>query len=501
MDYTDHIKQYHKPFLNIYGTLVNSAVRYPDKIAIADDERSVTYAQLLKEADNYASKMSGLKLSTGDQVGFVMVNSIRMVSCFYGAVKLGCIVVMINTKFKAEEIAKLLSEMDVKAVFCDERWKDKVTGTAEKLGICHVITENYAWGEIEEKKTSCVQNPDHPAVIMHTSGTSGPPKGVMITHRNILETAYGYQEIQGLDSSAVTVLSVSLFHILGLSCVTTYFIYLGGTIVMSAFYDVNNVLKNIVKWKATHFHSVPTVYHQIIHAGSGKVSLSSLKVTVCGGAPIKEERVSEFVKLAPDASFRLAYGMTETAGSGALSHGHREPLKAVKNVYIEVQGKNGRSLKPYEKGEIVFYGPVVAKGRWNCESLKEDRMPSGDIGYMDEEGRIFVLDRMKDLINRGGEKIFPSEIESTLLEYPGITAASVVGVRDEEYGELPAAVVVPGRGEKVDKEALKCWMKERTATFKMPCMFEIWDSLPVTQNGKEKKTEIRKMLEEMRDNG
>lgn len=499
MDHVDLIKKYKKPFLNIYGTLVDSAARYPDKIAAADDERSVTYSQLLKETDDYASKIAGLRLGTGDQIGFLMVNSIRMVACFYGAVKLGCIAVMINTKLKKEEIAKVLGEMRVKAVFCDERWREKVTGTAENLGIGHVITENHEWDGTMEKETSCVQNPDLAAVIMHTSGTSGAPKGVMITHRNILETTYGYQEIQGLDSSAVTVLSVSLFHILGLSCVTTYFIYLGGTIVMSAFYDPKNVLKKIAQWKATHFHSVPTVYQQLVHACSDKNSLSSLKIAVCGGAPIKEERICEFVKLASGVSFRLAYGMTETAGSGALSYGHREPLKAVKNVYIEVRGEDGRRMKPYETGEIVFYGPVVARGRWNSEPLKDDRMPSGDIGYMDENGCIFVLDRMKDLISRGGEKIFPSALESTLLEYPGIVSASVVGVRDEMYGELPAAAVVPGRGMKVDKEALRNWMKERTATFQMPCMFEIWDSLPVTQNGKVKKAVIKKMLEEMRD--
>lgn len=499
MDGDKKIRQYQKGFQNIYETLAASAGQYPDKTAVADDERTVTYRQLLKEADEYAERINTLGFGEQDQIGFVMVNSIRMVACFYGAMKLGCVVVMINTKLKEEEIAKVLVQMEIKSIFCDERWREKVENAAAKTIQCPVITELYPWPEQKGSLAPCIRNPELTAVIMHTSGTTGDPKGVMITHQNILETAYGYQEIQGLDSRAVTVLSVPIFHILGLGCVTAYFIYLGGTIILSAFYDAETVLKKIALWRATHFHSVPTVYQQLIKAYDEDSDLSSLKIAVCGGAPIKKEKAEEFAVLAPNASFRLAYGMTETAGSGALSHGHMEPLKAVKNVYIEVQGPDGKQLPPYENGEIVFYGPVVAKGRWKAEPLDEDRMASGDIGYMDEDGFLFVLDRKKDMINRGGEKIFPSTIESTLTDYPGIKRASVVGVKDEVYGELPAAVIIPEEGAKIDIPKLRAWMKERTATFRMPCMFEIWDSLPLTQNGKVKKAQIRRILEEKRE--
>ena len=255
----DCIKDYQKPYRNLYETLADSAGKYPDKIAVIDDKEEVTYKELRKRADNLA-KVFQMKyqLKEQDQIGFLMVNSVKTVAAFYGAVKLGCIAVMINTKLKESEIADLLKTLDIKLIVSDERWLDKIEKTAEKLGIPGILTE-IPDSCIEEIPIPLAQNLENTAVIMHTSGTTGIPKGVMITHRNILETAYGYQEVQKLDESDLTVLSVPLFHILGLSCVMTLFIYMGATVVLSEFYHVEDVIRKIKKYKATHFHSVPAV--------------------------------------------------------------------------------------------------------------------------------------------------------------------------------------------------------------------------------------------------
>lgn len=492
------MKDYKKPYQNLYETLVNSAQKYPNKIAVVDDEEEITYAELLKRVDELAVVLKlQYNLREQQQIGILMVNSIKTVMAFYATMKIGCIALMINTKYTESEIKTLLKEMEVKLIISDSRWLYKVENIVSSLGIDTILTEvdGFECGSVIGNVT-CATNIENTAVIMHTSGTTGRPKGVMVTHRNILEAAYGYQEVQGLDENAVTVLSVPLFHILGLSCVTTMFIYLGATVVLSAFYRVDDVLAKIKRYKASHFHSVPAIYLQMIESEYSEKDLSSIRTAVCGGAAIGEEAIEAFCELAPNATLHLAYGMTETAGSGTLSAVHKGALKAVPNVTMKVVDENHNELPPGEIGELVFCGPCIARSRWKVESLPCDCVYSGDVGYMDADGHVYVIDRLKDIINRGGEKIFPIQIEEVILQYPGIAKAAVFAVGNEKYGEVPVAAIVTESGAKVDLDDLKRYLTEKVAKFELPVSIEIIDKLPVTQNGKVRKLELRKWAEE-----
>lgn len=492
------MKDYKKPYQNLYETLFESAQKYPQKIAVIDDEEEITYQELLKRVDELAMVLKlKYNLREQQQVGILMVNSIKTVVAFYATMKIGCIALMINTKYTENEISGLLEEMDVKIMISDSRWLYKIENIIERFGIETILTEvdHFERGSANGV-VSCVKNIENTAVIMHTSGTTGRPKGVMVTHHNILEAAYGYQEVQGLDDTAVTVLSVPLFHILGLSCVTTMFIYLGATIVLSAFYRVDDVLAKIKKYKATHFHSVPAIYLQIIESDCSDKDLSSLRIAVCGGAPISKEAIEAFCELASNATLHLAYGMTETAGSGTLSAVHKEALKAVPNVKMKVVDDNHRELPPGEIGELVFCGPCIARGRWKADSLPDDHMYSGDVGYMDEEGHVYVIDRLKDIINRGGEKIFPIQIEEVILKYPGIAKVAVFAVSNKKYGEVPVAAIVTESGAEVDTEEIRNYLATKVAKFELPVAIEKIEKLPVTQNGKVRKMELRKWAEE-----
>lgn len=261
---------------------------------------------------------------------------------------------------------------------------------------------------------------------------------------------------------------------------------------------MEDVLRKIKKYRATHFHSVPAIYLQMIDSNCPEKDLSSLRVAVCGGAPISRENMDKFCSLAPNATLHLAYGMTETAGSGTLSSVHKGPLKAVPNVHMTVVDSEHNELKPGEIGEIVFCGPCIARGRWKLQGLPDSNMYSGDVGYMDEEGHVFVIDRLKDIINRGGEKIFPIQIEEVILQYPGIKKAAVYAVSDERYGEVPAAAIISEEGEEIDLEALKKYLRIKIATYECPVFVESMAALPVTQNGKVRKAELRRRAEERR---
>ena len=488
---------------DLYDMLERSAERFPDKAAVIDDEETVTYAQMKRRVDALAAEFYGtFGLRRGMQAGVLMVNSAKTLSAFYALARLGCVAVMMNTKYRESEIRNLLSDLDAKLIVCDEMWLDKVQKTAKEMQIPVCVKEEFPSGEPGDEDRFGVlnlpesgNNADLPCVMMHTSGTTGKPKGILVTQRNIMEAAYGYEAVQKLTCDDVTVLSVPLFHILGLSCVSTMFIHLGGTIILSAFYNVRDVLDKIRKYRATHFHSVPAIYLQMLAAEDPEKDLSSVRTAICGGAPVSEEDAEAICRMMPNAVFRRAYGMTETAGSGTLSLVHRGPLHAVPNMYCTVADKEHHPLPAGVRGEIVFHGAPVARGRWKAEDLTEDAVFSGDVGWMDEEGNVFVEGRIKDIINRGGEKIFPIKIELLLEQFPGIREAAVYAVRSEQYGEVPAAALTVREGEKPDPEAMRRYLKEHIASFEMPVYMDIMDSLPVTQNGKIKKAELRRQKE------
>lgn len=494
------MKVYQEPYQNLYETLVNSARNFPDKVAVIDDECEVTYSELLRRVDDLAFVLQNkYGMQEQEQIGFLMVNSARMVVAYYAAMKLGCIALMMNTKFQETELAALLETMDAKMIITDPRWLGKIEETAKKMKMRGVLSAEEPVAENQEglvRGGGNVRNLENTSIIMHTSGTTGAPKGVMVTHGNILEAAYGYKDVQGLSYRDTTVISVPLFHILGLSCVTTMMMYLGATVVLSEFYHVEDVLRKIKKYKATHFHSVPAIYLQLIACDSPEKDLSSLRVAICGGAPISREHMDAFCEQAPNATLRLAYGMTETAGSGTLSGVHKGALMAVPNVEMKVVDGDHKVVPPGTIGEIVFCGPCIARKRWNAPGLPDDHMYSGDVGYMDEEGHVYVIDRVKDIVNRGGEKIFPMEIEKVMLTYPGVEKAAVYAVSDDKYGEVPAAAIILKEGMDVDPEALREYMKEHLAKFEVPVFVEKVEEFPVTHNGKVRKAELRRRAEE-----
>lgn len=504
---------YNKPFNNIYDTLANSAKKFPDKTAIIDDNSEITYQQFQTRVDQMACFLQkDLCLKKNDRIGLLFVNCIDFLISFYAAVKIGCIAVMVNTKLQTDQIKFVLEDTKTKTLIMNSFWLDKVIDNITSLNIENIIFDKkelesevpastFGFNEIfnlYKGKNLDVKISDdiwQTAVIMHTSGTTGVPKGVMVLHRNILETSYGYEDVLGLDDRARTVLAVPIFHILGLSCVSTFFIYLGGTLILSAIYKTENVLQKITKYKPNHFHCVPTVFIELTKAFSPRYDLSSLKVTVCGGAPISKENIERFCEIAPNASFRIAYGMTETAGGGVLSPGHRLPGKPTPNVAVDIVNEQMKPVSTGMEGEVIFKGPCVIRNYWNGQTISEGHLASGDIARKDENNFIYVIDRKKDLINRGGEKIFPSMVEKAILGYPGILQAIVFPVSDDLYGEIPAAVVLVEEGITVEIKQVLEYIKGKIAKYEIPKIIEVWNHIPVTENGKVRKAELRKHFE------
>lgn len=491
---------------NLFEALELSAGRYPDKPAVIDDREQVTYRELTGRVERLAGFLADCGVRPGDRAGLMFVNEISFVAAFYALAKLGAIAVMVNTKLQPPQIRFILEDTGTRFLLMDRRWSGKTEDFAGTIGIERIVYEDELEQEMKHTKRTLIPETMtggwRTAAIMHTSGTTGQPKGVMISHRNILETAYGYHEIQGLVPEDITVLSVPIFHILGLSCVTTNFLTLGGTVVLTDIYRPAKILENITRYGATHFHSVPTVFLQLMEeygkSVPGAYDLSSLRITVCGGAVISEGDVERFCKLVPSASFRLAYGMTETAGGGTVSPGHRQGVKPTANVAVEIVDQEGNPLPDGTVGQVIFKGPVVVRGFWDGRAVPDGHLESGDLAWRDEQGFLYVMDRLKDMISRGGEKIFPSVVEQALLECPGVREAAVFAVKDSLYGELPAAVVTPEPDCRPDVEQIYEYLKQRIARYETPCVIEVWSEIPKTSNGKVKKAALKEFFEKER---
>lgn len=502
-------------YRNIYEAVKASADRLPEKVAVISEHDSISYQEMIKKIDvlaGYLKREFGVQ--KGERVGLLFVNSIEFYLALYAVVKIGAIAVMVNTKMQTEEIAFVLEDTKTQCLIMNLRWMDKVQPLIKRLGIDRILTEkenewNFSGVKVASMEgvlksgkeipiDACVQDKDLTAVILHTSGTTGNPKGIMVTHENILEASYGYEDAERVTDADIAVISVPIFHILALSCISALFFYIGGTVIVFERFNSNKVLEAIEKYHATHFHSVPAVYLKMMEEASRTYDLTSLRIAVCGGAIISEENKRKFYEMAPKAAFRIAYGLTETAGSGVISFRHGDPGKEVYNCRLWVRNTEDNSLVEYGEGEAVFEGPIVATKVWGRPESGGELLYTGDIIRKEKNGDVFVLDRIKDLINRGGEKLFPSTIEHVLETYPSVEQASVFPVSHKILGEVPAAVIVAKEGMRIDLEAIKTELPKRLGRFELPQYIEIWEKeqIPVTGNGKVRKKQLRELFEE-----
>ncbi len=509
---------YKMPYQNLYETLEASATRVPSKTAIIDGDRSVCYLDLKQRTDALAAYLyHRMGMRQGNHIALVMVNSIEFCVGFYAILKIGATVVSVNTKLSGHEIGYIMQDADVDCALIDRAWYEKLDQlspspdrflfTTDAPENCITIADAINIGMMLED-TPTARDDALAADIMYTSGTTGKPKGAVMTHFNLMQSIYAYVLADDMDGSEVTVLSIPAFHITGLNNVMTCFVFIGGTIIMLPFFNAEKTLEAITKYRVTYLHAVATVFIMLEAAATDAHDLGSLKTALCGGGFISRKTVEHFCAKAYNCHFHPVYGMTETSGAGTYfpvhclsSDIHDSCGKVAANCEIIIVDEENRRLPPNFPGEICFRGAFVIDHylhNASPESFTDKWLHSGDVGYFDENGYLFIKDRIKDMINRGGEKIFSLAVEDTIMDFGGIKQAAVFGIHDELYGEVPVAVIIPETGREVSLPSLKKYMRENLASYKVPVYFEIRDHLPVTANGKPRKSELRREFNERR---
>jgi long-chain acyl-CoA synthetase len=490
--------------MNLASLLTESAERDPGHVAIKLDDIQLTYELLNGATMHLAGLLRARGVGAGDRVGIMLPNVPYFPVCYYGALRRGAIVVPMNVLLKRREVAFYLKDSGAQLLFAWHGFAEDAQGGAEEAGARCVLV---APGEFEQQVGAAAPDAgvadtgDHDtAVILYTSGTTGTPKGAELTHANLGRNAEGSRNLFGLGSEAVTLGALPLFHSFGQTCGMNATIGGGGTLTLIPRFDPGRALEIIQRDRVNIFQGVPTMYGAVLHyADRAKYDTSTLQLCASGGSAMPVELLRGFEE-AFHCKILEGYGLSESSPVASFNHADRERKPGsigtpIAGVQMRVVDEDGTDAAQGDVGEIVIHGHNVMKGYWGrpdatAETIRDGWLHTGDMGYVDEDGYFFIVDRKKDMIIRGGYNVYPREIEEVLYEHPDVREAAVVGVPHDEYGEEVGAAVALRDGASTSPEELRDFVKEQVAAYKYPRQVWIVDDLPKGPTGKILKREI-----------
>ena len=480
------------------------AIKQPSKEAIVFENRTMTYGELFENAKKIASYLQHKGYKKGDMIAQFMLNTDLFLPVYLGVKLAGLTIMPVNTKLAPPEVDYIFHHSEAKVLFYDEKIEetikqtthtfDHVISTSEILDILHGNQTDFTQVSIEEDET---------AVVMYTSGTTGKPKGVMLSHYNVIETAKIWSDSMKLTENDRTYICTPLFHCAGLHVFAVPTLYKGSTVVIEEAFSPDRTLKNLEKTKATIFFGVPAMYTIILNKPEiREYNFHNLRLFCYGAAPMPYELVKKLKDMFPKVKVQNLYGQTENtpAASSLTDEYALEKIgsvgKPLKNTQIKLVDANGEEVPVGEVGEICVKGPQVMKGylknpEETAKTIQDGWLYSGDLGKFDEEGFLYIVDRKKDMIIRGGENIYPVEVEEVLYQIPEILEAGVVGVPHEVYGEVPKAYVVFREGKSLTSEEIINYCSTKLAKYKVPVEIEELKQLPRNASGKVLKHTLR----------
>ncbi len=505
--------------LNLAMLLEQSAGRDPGKLAVMLDDHKLRYAEVNGAANKVANALVKLGVQPGDKVALMLPNTPHFPICYYAILKAGATVVPLNVLFKQNEVQYHLEDSDSVALIVWEGFAGEAVPGFQRAESCHKLIVVQAPGSTAELPEGALgfnqlladnaptfdtvqRMPDDTAVILYTSGTTGRPKGAELSHFNMFFNAMvSAEKLLGLTGDDVLLATLPLFHSFGQTCVMNVTMFLGATMTMLPRFDPVKAAEIIQRDKVTFFAGVPTMYFYLLnHPEVAKFDLSSLRRCVSGGASMPVEVMHAF-NSRYNVTILEGYGLSETSPVASFNHLDR-PAKPgsigtpLWGVQMEVMDPEGKPLPPGELGEIVIRGHNVMKGYYKrpeatAEAIRNGWFHTGDLAKKDEEGYFFIVDRVKDMIIRGGFNVYPREIEEVLYAHPAVAEAAVIGVPDQALGEEIKAVVALKPGQSATEQELIDYCKERLAAYKYPRSVEFRESLPKTATGKILKRELK----------
>jgi len=513
--------------------LIKSAERYPEHTALFFLGKSITYRELLHLCYRFANVLREQGVSRGERVALMLPNSPQYVLCYYGTLFAGAVAVQTNPLYAHHDLQHHLADCGAETIVCLDLVYPRVKAVREGLPLKRVIAtgikdflpfpKNLLYPLVQKRKgpkvdvdwkkepvdwllpllkkaapapITRVADMDEPAVLQYTGGTTGLSKGVMLTHRNLMANVTQCKEwvYRAVPGQEVMLTAVPMFHVYGMTVCMNYGLAMGAKLVLLPRFEIDQLLITIHKERPTLFPGAPTMYIAIInHPKLQQYDLTSINCCISGSASLPAEVQARFEELT-QGKIVEGYGLSE-----ASPVTHVNPIwERRKNGSIglpwpdtecRIVDSEGAALPPGEIGEIIVRGPQVMKGYWNqpeetAAVLKDGWLYTGDMGYMDEQGYFYLVDRKKDVIVAGGFKVYPREVEEVLYEHPAVQEAVVVGIPDPYRGESVKAFLVLAAGRKADGKELDAYCRERLASYKVPREYEFRSELPKTMVGK-----------------
>ncbi|MFT4630387.1 MAG: fatty-acyl-CoA synthase [Dinoroseobacter sp.] len=502
---------------NLANTLLRRAASNPERTALIFEDQRISYQEFADRVRRQATLLRSNGVCVGDRVGFLGFNQPAFLETVYAANAIGAIFVPLNFRLTALELEFIINDAGIHSLVCDDALQPVVDPIKDKIccqqfygaesafdGWIDLLTER----ALAEPLDEIVSVDQHDvSLIMYTSGTTGLPKGAMLTHGNILWNNINSHFAFGASRDNVVLTVAPLFHIGGLNVMTLHNFTLGSTLVLMRNFDPAKVLSAFDEYKVTHMFGAPAMFlFMSQHPAFDATDFSQVETFVCGAAPPPESLLTLYAERG--VSFCQGYGLTETAPFASfltpewalskLGSAGQAPMY----TDLKIVGDNNQTLAAGERGEICVAGPNIMKGYWNrpeatAEAIdSEGWFHSGDVGYLDHGGFLFICDRLKDMVISGGENVYPAEVESVLYKHEAIAEVAVIGLKDEKWGEAVTAVAALHEGKELTIEELRAFAETQLAKYKLPSRLHLVDALPRNPAGKVLKFVLKKDLAE-----
>jgi len=504
--------------MNTTGFLTIATAIVPDRPAMIFEDRRISYAELEVRVNRLSNALADLGVGAGDRVAMLQVNCHQYIEAYFAAARLDAVYVPLNFRTRADELTHMLNDAAPKVIFVGERYVDLVKECAENVeSLDHFVTLEAAvegWHSYESLIESGDEyervpegDDDDLTMILFTSGTTSFPKGVMLSHDSFASYILATVTPADPEEETSNILTVPLYHIAGVQSVMAA-IFAGRTLLIQRQFEAKQWMEMVEKERANRAMMVPTMLKMLMdHPDFHKHDLSSLEVITYGAAPMPLPVIRQAIREFPGMSFINAFGQTETAATITMLppedhvlEGDEDEVerklkhlssigKPLEDVEVRIFDEDGHPVGLGDTGEIAARGARLMKGYWNqedatAETIRDGWLFTGDLGYQDEDGYIYLAGRARDFIKRGGEMVSPEEVEQVLQSHDAVEEAAIIGVPDLDWGERVRAIVVLKDGEQASEEDISEYCRQRLASFKKPESVVFCNELPRNPMGK-----------------
>ena len=483
----------------------------PDRPFVRFKDRAMTYGEFNDRTDELAAGLADLGIGDGDVVSVFLPNCLEFLEAWWAILKAGGVLGPVNPAYVGPEAAYVIDHSRAVAVVTDERGVGVLEPVRSQLGVGHVIciddcgAGDLSLSAIAERGAGqpvpfSSRGLDDLASILYTSGTTGKPKGAMLTHRNVLVNTTQGAELVPLAAGDRVGMLLPLFHANAQVVTCLIPMMIGCEVVMWERFSASTFWETVEELQPATISAVPTILAAVLNAPNAPGPENSLRYIICGAAPLSVDLLQAFEN---KFGIRIleGYGLTETGCISSINpfYGARKAGSIglpIRGQTMKIVGEDGSPVANNEYGEIIIHGPNVMPGYLyneaaTADSIRDGWLHTGDIGYVDDDGYYFIVDRTKDMIIRGGENIYPREIEEVIYQHEGVLEVAVIGLPHEIRGEEVLAVVAPIEGYELDAEQLSAFIAQRLAQYKRPAKIELRGELPKTPTGKISKGPLR----------